>query len=111
MANRRADRGDDPPRGPDDWLRPFFQDSTLVPVLIVAAGCFTALGGGLIAWAARGRNLAAIAALVLLAGMSADALLRDRRRHGRLGLVSRCVLGLWALSAVAAAAAVALGLA
>jgi hypothetical protein len=99
------------PRGLDDWLRQFFRDSTLVPVLLVVTGSFTAIGAGLIAWAVRGRSLAAIAALVLLAGMSADALLRDRRRNGRLGLASRCVLGLWALSAAGAAAAVALGLA
>jgi hypothetical protein len=99
------------PKGLDDWLRPYFTDSTLVPVALVAAGCFTALGGGIIAWAVRGRSLAAIAALVLLAGMSADWLLRDRRRRGRLGLASRCVLALWALSAAAAAAAFALGLA
>jgi len=103
--------GEPEPHGLDDWLRPFFRDSTLVPVLLVATGCFTALGAGIIAWAVRGRSLAAIGALVLLAGMSADAVLRDWRRHGRLGLASRAVLGLWALSAAAAAAAVALGLA
>jgi hypothetical protein len=109
-----TDPGGEPggkPRGVDEWLRPFFRDSTLVPVLLVAAGCFTALGAGIIAWAVRGRSLAAIGALVLLAGMSADALLRDRRRRGRLGLASRAVLGLWALSAAAAAAAIAIGLA
>ena len=99
------------PKSLDDWLRPYFTDSTLVPVLLVAAGCFTAVGAGIIAWAVRGRSLAALAALVLLAGMSVDALLRDRRRRGRLGLASRSVLALWALSAAAAAAAVALGLA
>jgi hypothetical protein len=109
-----TDPGGEPggkPRGVDEWLRPFFRDSTLVPVLLVAAGCFTALGAGIIAWAVRGRSLAAIGALVLLAGMSADALLRDRRRRGRLGLASRAVLGLWGLSAAAAAAAIAIGLA
>jgi hypothetical protein len=111
LADRKTDPGEEHPRSFDDWLRPFFRDSTLVPVLLVATGCFTALGGGIIAWAVRGRSLAAIAALALLAGMSADALLRERRRRGRLGLASRCILGLWALSALAAAAAVALGLA
>jgi hypothetical protein len=99
------------PKGLDDWLRLYFKDSTLVPVVLVAAGCFTAVGGGIIAWAVRGRSLAAIAALVLLAGMSVDKLLRDWRQHGRFGLASRCLIGLWALSAAAAAAAVALGLA
>lgn len=108
MTEPGGERG---PRNLDEWLRQFFQDSTLVPVLLVAVGCFTAIGGGVIAWAVRGRSLPAITALVLLAGMSADALLRDRRRRGRLGLVSRCLIGLWALSAAAAAAAVALGLA
>ena len=103
--------GEREPRSLDDWLRQFFTDSTLVPVLLVAVGCFTAIGAGIIAWAVRGRSLAAIAALVLLGGMSLDGVLRDRRRHGRLGLASRCVLALWALSAAAAAAAVALGLA
>ena len=99
------------PRRADQWLRPFFTDSTLVPVLIVAIGCFTAIGAGIIAWAVRGRSLAAIAALVLLAGMSADRLLRDWRRNRRLGLVSRCLIGFWLLSAAAAAGAFALGLA
>jgi hypothetical protein len=105
------ERRDDQPRSFEDWLRTFLTDSTLWPVLVVAVGCFTALGAGIVAWAVRGRSPAAIAALVVLAGMSTDALLRDRRRHGRLGLASRLVLLLWALSTVGAAAAVALGLA
>ena len=99
------------PQGLDDWLRPYFTDSTLVPVMLVAAGCFIAVGAGIMAWAVRGRSLAAIAALVLLAGMSGDWCLRDWRRGRRLGLASRFILVLWALSAVAAAAAVAIGLA
>lgn len=101
----------DEPHSLDDWLRQFFDDSTLRPVGLVVVGCLTAIGAGIIAWAVRGGSLAATAALVLLAAMSVDALLRDRRRRGRLGLASRCVLGLWALSLLAAAAAVALGLA
>ena len=109
MTEPGRDHGGEP-RSLDDWLRQFFTDSTLVPVLLVAVGCFTAIGAGIIAWAVRGRSLAAIAALVLLGGMSLDGVLRDRRRHGRLGLASRCVLALWALSATAAVAAFALGL-
>jgi len=103
--------GPDEPRNLDEWLRQFFRDSSLVPVGIVAVGCFTAIGGGVIAWAFVGRSLAAIAALVLLGGMTLDAVLRELRRTRRIGLVSRCVLGLWVLSALAAVAAVALGLA
>ena len=99
------------PKSLDDWLRQFVSDSTLVPVALVAAGCFTAIGAGVLLAALWARNLPAIAALVLLAGMSSDALLRDRRRHGRLGLASRLILALWALSVAASAAALALGLA
>ncbi|MGH7289272.1 MAG: hypothetical protein ACREI8_14770 [Myxococcota bacterium] len=111
MTDRDPERRDDEPHSLDDWLRQFFTDSILRPVLVVAAGSLAAMGAGIIAWAVRDRNWAAIAALVLLAAMSADALLRDRRRRGRLGLASRCILGLWGLSGLAAAAAVALGLA
>ena len=99
------------PRSLDDWLRQFVSDSTLVPVALVAAGCFSAIGAGVLLAALRARNLPAIAALVLLAGMSIDGLARDRRRRGRLGLASRLVLALWALSGAAAVAALALGLA
>jgi hypothetical protein len=99
------------PKGLDDWLRQFLTDSALVPVALVAAGCFTAIGAGVLLAALLARSLPAIAALVLLAAMSVDALLRDRRRHGRLGLASRLVLALWGLSLAAAVAALALGLA
>ena len=109
-----ATPGDDDGREPsslDEWLRQFLSDGGLIPVALVAAGCFTAIGAGIVLAALRARNLPASAALVLLAGMSLDALLRDRRRRGRLGLASRLVLVLWALSLAAAAAALALGLA
>lgn len=106
--------GDDDGRGPsrlDEWLREFLANGALVPVALVVAGCFTAIGAGVLLAALHAGSLPALAALVLLGAMSADALLRDRRRRGRLGLASRLVLALWALSLVAAAAALALGLA
>jgi hypothetical protein len=99
------------PRNADEWLREFLSNSALVPVALVAVGSFTALGAGVWIAALRGRNLAALAALLVLAAMSADFVLRNRRRSGRFGVTSRLVLTLWALSACAAAAAVALGLA
>ena len=106
--------GDDDGREPagfEGWLREFLGNAALMPVVLVAAGCFTALGAGIILAALRAHSLAALAALVLLAGMSVDAVLRDRPKRGRLGLASRLVLGLWGLSVAASAAAVALGLA
>ena len=110
MSNSGDDGGREP-HSLDDWLRQFLSDGGLVPVALVAAGCFTAIGAGVLLAALWARNLPAIAALVLLAGMSIDALLRDRHRRGRLGLASRLVLALWALSVAASAAALALGLA
>jgi hypothetical protein len=78
-------------------------------VLVVVAGSFSAIGAGILLSAWRGQNLAAIAALVLLALGSVDVLLRDLRRR-RFGPVSRGVALLWLLSLAAAVAAAKLGL-
>ena len=98
------------PRSLDDWLGSFARDSGLRPVLVVALGCFAAIGAGALLLAVRGRSLPAIAALTLLALGSADLLQRDLRRR-RFGPASRLVAALWLLSALAAAGAVVLGLA
>jgi len=103
-------QGEREPRSFEEWLGSFASDSSLRPVLVVALGCFTAIGAGALLLAVRGRSLPAIAALALLALGSADLLVRDLRRR-RLGPASRMVLALWALSAGAAVGAVALGLA
>jgi hypothetical protein len=97
------------PRSFDEWLGSFARDATLRPVLVVALGCFAAIGAGTLIAAVRSRSLAATAALVLLALGSGDLLLRDLRRR-RLGAASRLTLALWALSAIAAVGAVAIGL-
>ena len=78
-------------------------------MLVVALGCFTAIGAGTLLAAVRSRNLAAIAASALLALGTADRLQRDVRRRP-LGPASLLALGLWALSALAAVVAVAIGL-
>lgn len=97
------------PRSFDEWLGSFARDASLRPVLVVALGCFTAIGAGALVAAVRGRSLAASAALLLLALGSGDLLLRDLRRR-RLGPASRLALALWALSAAAAIGAVAIGI-
>jgi hypothetical protein len=79
------------PAGPERWLAPYFRDSTLWPVLAVAT-------------ASVDRNLYAAAALTALAWMSSDALLRERRARGRVGLAGRSLAALWALGAAAALA-------
>jgi hypothetical protein len=98
------------PRGLEDWLAHFLTDPMLRPVLVVAIGCFTALGAGAILLAIQGRSLPALAALTLLALGTADLLQRDLRRR-RFGRAVRLVLALWTLSGLAAAAAVAFGIA
>ena len=97
------------PRSLDDWLAGFARNAALRPVLIVVIACFTALGAGALLLAVRGRNLAAIAALALLAVGTADILQRDLRRR-RFGPAARLATAFWALSTLAAAAAVALGI-
>lgn len=82
-----------------------------MPVAIVVVGSFVAIGAGVLLAALHGRNPAALAALALLALGSGDLLQRDLRHRRRIGLPGRLVLALWALSAAAACAALALGLA
>lgn len=92
------------------FVRPFFEDSTLWPVLIVAVVSATLFGATLLLVALAGRNLFALAALVILVWMSVDSLRQDWKRRRGFSLLGRGVLGLWALSAAAAGAAVMLKL-
>jgi hypothetical protein len=96
------------PHSFEDWLAGFTRESSLRPVLVVALGCFTAIGAGALLAAARG-HWAALAAVALLALGTVDRLQRDLRQR-RLGHASRLALVLWALSALAAVGAVALGI-
>ena len=96
--------------GIDSWIEPFFTDSTLWPVVLVAAGCFATLGAAVLVAAFYAGHFAALGALLLLAWLSFDVVKRNRR-EGRLGLVGRCVVGLWGLSALFAGAGIYLGLA
>jgi hypothetical protein len=103
-----SDREAEPPQDPDErsidrWIAPFFHDSTLYPMVIVAAAIGVTLGSTLVLLAAADRNPFAAAALLLLLGMSADAVYHDFRR-GRLGLASRAIAVLWALSVLGAGA-------
>jgi hypothetical protein len=97
------------PRQLDTWIRPFFSDSTLWPVLVVAFAIFVVFGAALLLLAVRSRSPWAIAALLVLAWMSVDGVSGDVRRR-RLGLVSRSIVTLWTASALAAVVATAAGL-
>jgi hypothetical protein len=91
--------------GLERWIAPYFHDSTLWPVLAVAAAIGVTGLAALLLLAALDRNLYAQAALLAVAWMSADAVLRERRARRRLGLAGRSILALWALAAAAALAA------
>jgi hypothetical protein len=87
------------------WIEPYFRDSTLWPVLLVAAAILTTLLATVLVLALADRNLAAMAALLALGWMSVDATLRVLRARRRLGLVGASILGVWLLAAAAALAA------
>ena len=87
------------------WIEPYFRDSALWPVLAVAVAILITLLATVLVLAVADRNLAAMAALLALGWMSADATLRELRSRRRLGLVGAAVLVVWALGAAAALAA------
>jgi hypothetical protein len=108
--SREPHTGPDPGRPADRWLRIYLEDSLLWPVLIAGAGILVTSGAGVLLMALRGRNPFVWVALLLLAGLSCDAVYRDLRQR-RFGLASRAVVGVWVASAGAAVLAVWLGLA
>lgn len=109
MADPEPGRSGDEPRSLEEWLAHFARDTGLRPVLLVAIGSLSAIGAGVVLSSWRGRNVAATAALALLALGTADLLLRDLRRR-RFGPVGRLVTLLWLLSLAGAVASLKLGL-
>lgn len=87
------------------WIEPYFRDSSLWPVLVVAAAILVTLLATLLVLAVGDRNLAALAALLALVWMSVDATLRQLRAHRRLGWVGAAIVAVWLLGAAAAVAA------
>ena len=87
------------------WIEPYFRDSTLWPVLIVAVSILVTLVAAVLLLAVVDRQLYAMAALLALAWMSGDAMLRQLRTRRRVGLLGAGILAVWALAGVAALAA------
>lgn len=106
---RRDRRTEDEPRSVEDWIRSALGESILWPVLAVVAGVAITLGAGILLFALYVQNVGGMAALAILAWMSIDAIRQDRKARG-FGLISRGIVGLWIASALAAVAAVSLGL-
>lgn len=87
--------------GPDRWIAPFFEDSTLWPVLIVVAAVFVTLAATGLLLAFVERNPFAVAAMLLAFWVSVDIAIRERR-GGRSARAGASLAGLWALSILAA---------
>jgi len=100
----RAPAPEPEPRGLERWIAPYFRDSTLWPVLVVAAATAVTGLASLLLLAAVDRNPYAGAGVVVLAWIGVDVALRERRALGRTGLAGRSALVLWVLGAAAALA-------
>ena len=81
------------------YFRPVIEDEGLRPVVIsVLIGLSTMIGWGLLI-AVRDRKPTAIAAMVLLAMMTTEWIVRAKRTNGRLGAAGWSVLVVWLVSA------------
>jgi len=79
------------------------QDSLLWPVLAATVLSLAAVGAAALVAAVQDRNLYAMAAVALIAGLTVFGLEEPLRRR-RLGTLGILVLSLWLLSAVGAVA-------
>ncbi len=86
------------------WIRPYFTDSALWPVLFVLVATLVLFGAVVLLLALRERRYFAVAALLVLAWASADGFRSDHRRGG-FGIASGLILALWLLSGLVAFAA------
>ncbi len=93
----------------DHWIRPFLEESTLWPVLIVAVLSFSTLGAAILVVAVDTRSRFAIAGLLILGWLSTVAIWGDLRQR-RLGPTGGVVVVLWLLSALLALAASSMGI-
>ena len=97
----------DEPHGVELWIGPFFRDPSLWPVLVTAAAIFTVLGASALLMALE-RNPFAVAAVLVMLWISADAGIRSWRAGGSRLLLGS-IAGFWLLSAAEAIAARRLG--
>jgi len=83
------------------FLAPFFEESTLWPVLFVLAAHAVLIGAVVLALGLRAHNLFALGALAIALTMTGDLLFR-RWRAGVFGRIGWSVICLWVLSAISA---------
>ncbi len=99
-----------PASGAPSWLDPLFSDPGLWPLLCVLSLSLVTVGAALLLLAVSERRPSALLALLLVAGVSVEGVLRHRRARGRLGRVGWLVIALWAASGGVAAIVVATGI-
>ena len=97
------------PGGIDRWILPFVQDSSLWPVSTVMVLCLSTVGAAVLLAAWIARDLMAIAALVVMVGLSGDIALRARRGEQK-PVLAWGVLVLWLGSFAGAAIGIATGI-
>lgn len=97
------------PRSFSEHLLEYLRDPSLWPVAIVALAIFVTLLATILLVALRSRDRFVLMALVALAGITLDLVVREIRARGP-GPTSLLAGVLWGLSAAAAAVAVATGL-
>ena len=96
-------------RNPDRFIRPFFEDAGLWPILAVLVLSLCTMGAAALLAAFLSRNLFAVAALALLALLSIDIVVRCWRRPSSR-LFAGCIVGFWVGSAALAIAGLAVGI-
>ena len=94
---------------PDRFIRPFFEDTGLWPILAVLVLSLCTLGAAAILAVVLSGNLFALAALALVALLSIDIVVRSWRRPSSR-LFAGCAVGFWLGSAALAALGLAVGI-
>lgn len=107
MVREVAEAKEDPadveraPGRMERFVAPFFEEPTLWPVLFVLAAHAVLIGGVVLAFGLRSRNVFALAALAIAVMMTGDVLFR-RWRAGVFGRLGWSIVSLWVLSAISA---------
>ena len=89
---------DKTPANVEGWIRPFFDDASLWPILAVLVLSLCTIGAAIIALALVAWNPFALAALALALLLSADVVVRAFAK-GTNRLIAGCLIGFWLGSA------------
>lgn len=97
-----ATEGEEPRGALERWVLPYFEDSTLWPVLLVVLAAIAAFLAPVLASAVRDLHLLSIVAAALALLGSIRLVVWEWRVRGRPGGIGAGVIVIWGLAAVAA---------